>query len=102
MRVLEDCRPDALPLDELIEAGQPMVLRGVARHWGLVQAGLRGAHEAMAYLRGYDNGRPVQYSYGGPEIAGRPFYNDDFTASELRGPARRTGRIAGWDRRPPG
>ncbi|MBC7988989.1 MAG: cupin-like domain-containing protein [Luteimonas sp.] len=89
MRVLEGCRPDTLPLDELLEAGQPVVLRSVARHWGLVQAGLRGSQEAMAYLRGYDSGRPVQYSYGGPEIAGRPFYNDDFT--ELNCEVRRGG-----------
>ncbi len=34
----------------------------------------------MAYLRGFDAGRPVPYSYGAPAIGGRPFYNDDFTA----------------------
>ena len=33
----------------------------------------------MEYLRSFYNGRPVQYSYGEPSIAGRPFYNDDFT-----------------------
>jgi len=79
MRVLEGGRPDALPLAELLETGQPVVLRGMLRDWGLVQAGLHGPREAMDYLRGYYNGRPVQYSYGSPEIAGRPFYNDDFT-----------------------
>jgi hypothetical protein len=79
VRVLEGCRADALPLDELLDAGEPVVLRGVVRDWDLVQAGLRGAQDAMACLRGFYNGRPVQYSYGGPEVAGRPFYNDDFT-----------------------
>lgn len=78
VRVIEGCRLGALPLDELLGAGEPAVLRGVAGQWGLVRTGLRGAREAMAYLRGYYNGRPVQYSYGGPEIAGRPFYTDDF------------------------
>lgn len=74
-----DCAPGALPLEELLAAGEPAVLRGVARDWTLVQAGLRGAGEAMELLRGHGTGRPLQYSHGGPEIAGRPFYNDDFT-----------------------
>ena len=89
IRVQEGCRPDALPIDELVEAGEPVVLKGVASHWGLVQAGKRTAADAMAYLTGYYNGRPVQYSRGGPEIAGRPFYNDDFT--ELNFEVRRSG-----------
>jgi len=79
VRVVEGCRPDALPLDELLAAGQPALLKGLARDWELVRAGLRSAHEAMAYLRTFYNGRPVQYSQGDAEVAGRPFYNDDFT-----------------------
>lgn len=73
-------RDGALPLGELVERGEPMVFRGVARHWELVQAGLRGAGEAMARLRAWDAGHPLQYSHGAPEAAGRPFYNEDFTA----------------------
>jgi len=79
MRTLEGLQPDALPLAALVDAGQPVVLRGIARDWALVQAGLRSPQEALAYLRGFDAGLPVQYSFGGPEIEGRPFYNDDFT-----------------------
>jgi hypothetical protein len=52
----------------------------VARDWGLVQAGLRSMPDAMDYLRSHYNGQPVTYSYGSPEVAGRPFYNHDFTA----------------------
>ena len=79
MRTLEGLQPDALPLAALVSAGEPVVLRGIARDWALVQAGLRSPQEALAYLRGFDAGLPVQYSFGGPEIEGRPFYNDDFT-----------------------
>ncbi|MET4573321.1 hypothetical protein ABIA68_002179 [Stenotrophomonas rhizophila] len=79
MRTLEGLQPDALPLEALVAAGEPVVLRGIARDWALVQAGLRSPQEALAYLRGFDAGLPVQYSFGGPEIEGRPFYNDDFT-----------------------
>lgn len=70
----------ALPIDELLQAGQPVVLRGLASEWDLTQAGHRSAQEAMAYLRHFCNGRPVQYSHGAPEIGGRVFYTDDFTA----------------------
>ena len=79
MRTLEGLQPDALPLEALVAAGEPVVLRGIARDWALVQAGLRSPQDALAYLRGFDAGLPVQYSFGGPEIEGRPFYNDDFT-----------------------
>lgn len=79
MRTLEGLQLDSLPLAALVAAGEPVVLRGIARDWALVQAGLRSPQDALAYLRGFDAGLPVQYSFGGPEIEGRPFYNDDFT-----------------------
>ncbi len=80
MRTLEGLDPTALPLEALVDAGEPVVLRGIARDWELVQAGLRGPHEAMTYLRRFDAGSPVPYSYGDASIEGRPFYNADFTA----------------------
>ncbi|WP_282295770.1 cupin-like domain-containing protein [Stenotrophomonas sp. PS02289] len=79
IRTLEGLDPAALPLQALVAAGEPVVLRGIAREWPLVQAGQRSSEEAMACLRGFDTGAPVTYSYGGPEIEGRPFYTDDFT-----------------------
>ena len=79
IRTLETADADALPLDALLAGGEPVVLRGIARDWGLVQAGSRSTQEAMAYLRGFDAGVPIQYSFGAPEIEGRPFYNEDFT-----------------------
>ncbi|MEA9586639.1 cupin-like domain-containing protein [Xanthomonas sp. WHRI 10064A] len=72
-----DCRPDAALLAQLCAAAQPLVLRGVARDWALVQAAQRGISQAMAQLRGMDTGRALQYSYGAPDIGGRPFYRDD-------------------------
>jgi hypothetical protein len=44
-----------------------------------VRAGRESDQAAMRYLRAFDIGRPVQYSFGGPDVGGRPFYNDDFT-----------------------
>jgi len=79
MQILEDLEPGALPLEALVAAGEPVVLRGIARDWALVQAGLHSTQQAMAYLRGFEAGVPVPYSFGGPEIDGRPFYTADFT-----------------------
>src|SRR5690242_538939 len=86
IRERQDCRPDALPLAELLAGNEPVVLRGLVRDWPLVQAGQIGAREAVAGLLAHYNGKPVQYSRGGAEVAGRPFYNQDFTAlnTELR------------------
>lgn len=80
VREVADCPPGALPWTELQAADEPLLLKGVARHWGLVKAGLRGSDDAMDYLRRHDGGRPVLYSQGGTDIKGRPFYNQDFIA----------------------
>lgn len=77
--VLDMVAADALPVEELLAQGRPVVLKGLVRDWGLVQAGRRSVEAAMAYLRGFDAGMPVQYSFGEPGIGGRPFYSDDFT-----------------------
>ncbi|WP_425612161.1 cupin-like domain-containing protein [Xanthomonas indica] len=89
MRTLEGVQPTALPVQDLVAAGEPVVVRGIARDWGLVQAGLRSTQEALAYLRGFDAGMPIPYSFGEPGIEGRPFYTADFTQLNVevrRGP----------------
>jgi Cupin-like domain len=79
IRVLEGCRAEELPLEVLLHGGEPVVLKGLVGHWALVRAGRGSARQVMDYLRSFYNGRPVRFSYGEPEIDGRPFYNDDFT-----------------------
>ncbi|MBU8976714.1 cupin-like domain-containing protein [Lysobacter sp. MMG2] len=79
IREIDGLRADALPIDELLASGKPAVLRGIARDWGLVKEGAPSMTAAMDYLRRFDNGQPVTYSWGAPEVKGRPFYNDDFT-----------------------
>lgn len=78
-RVIDGCRRDDLPLRELLETGEPAVLKGVVRDWALVQAGLQSDGDAMAYLRSFYNGKTVGTCFGEPEMAGRLFYNADFT-----------------------
>ena len=77
--VLEGCRPDNLPMRELLSRDEPLVLKGLVKDWELVQAGRRSDREAMQYLLSFYNGRPLSASFGAPSIAGRLFYNEDFT-----------------------
>jgi hypothetical protein len=79
VREIEGCRPDRFPLAELLAQAEPAVLKGIVRDWPLVQAGLRSDAEAMASLRAFYNGRTVGTYFGGPEIAGRLFYNEAVT-----------------------
>lgn len=78
-RILADASPDSLPLQELLAGGEPVVLKGLVKDWPFVTAGLRSHHDAMNYLRSFYNGKTVGASKGDPRIAGRLFYNEDFT-----------------------
>jgi len=78
-RILEGIAPAAIPYDELMAAQSPVILKGLARHWPLVQAGLVSAQVAMDYLKGVYEGRPVTVYEGAPDIGGRFFYNEAFT-----------------------
>ena len=76
---LSGCRPDDLPLDNLLAAGEPRVLKGLVADWALTRIGLKSEQEAMAYLLSFYNGKPLSASFGPPAIAGRLFYDEDFT-----------------------
>jgi hypothetical protein len=79
VRVLEGLTADNLSLVELIDEGEPAVLKGVARDWPLVRKGLEGTNAVIDYLARFDAGRPVVGYTGAAEIGGRFFYNDDLT-----------------------
>ncbi len=76
-RELTGLAPGALPFGELLEAGQPAILKGVARDWPLVRAGLESPERAIEYLEGFCATRPATLFVGAPEIQGRFFYNAD-------------------------
>jgi hypothetical protein len=75
-RIITGVAPDALPLDELMEAQQPAIFKGLARDWPLVRAGAASPARAIAYLKPFYNGKPVVGYTGRPEIGGRFFYDD--------------------------
>jgi hypothetical protein len=73
-----------VPLRELLAAGQPAVLRGIARDWTLVRKGLESDEEARRYIASFYNGRPIDFNFGGPEARGRAYYNEDFSALNFK------------------
>ena len=70
--------------DDLLEAGEPVLLKGLVSGWPLVRAGRESASAAMDYLEGFDGGRPVVGYTGDPEIGGRFFYNADLTGLNFK------------------
>jgi hypothetical protein len=80
IREIPVSQPGQLPLGQLLASGQPAVLRGLASDWELVRKGLESDQEARRYIASFYNGRPVDFSYGGPEARSRAYYKDDFSA----------------------
>ena len=79
-KVIDIAASHRIPLDALMEAQEPAILRGVARDWPLVRAGLESPETAVGYLKSFYQGKPVVGFFGKPEIEGRFFYNEEVTA----------------------
>ena len=78
-----DVSADAIPAD-VLRSTQPVLLRGLVRHWPMVQAAQRSDAAFCDYLRGFGADTRVALWRGGPEIGGRFFYNDDFSGFNFR------------------
>jgi len=68
--------PDAIPYDQLMRDQQPVILKGVARQWPLVQKGLQSLDAAMDHIASFYGGRPVVEYRSAPEEGGRYFYTE--------------------------
>lgn len=84
--------PSPAPLEEVLsidrasfdgrirQTGVPVVLRGFAADWPIVQAA-RASDESFArYCLGFGPSRPVPVVLAKPEVGGRFFYDDDLTS----------------------
>ena len=79
VRVLEGVSPDQIPFDELFQANEPVILRGLVSGWGLVKAGKVSPDNAMEVLQNHSSDKPVGVYIAPPETKARFFYNDDCT-----------------------
>lgn len=85
--ILEGIAPDAVPYDEFLAAGQPVIIKGLASQWPLAKA--RTPAAAADCLKSYYQGRPVLAFEARPELKGRFGYTADVTGLDFdagRGP----------------
>jgi len=78
MREILGLTPQAIS-DEILNATQPLLLRGLVADWPMVKAGLASSHDAALYLLRFYRGAPVETRVAAPHTAGRYFYNDDLS-----------------------
>ena len=76
-RVEEVAAGDAPPLSVLTEQASPLILRGIASHWPLLEHASRSPSDAVNYLAGFYNGRPSMVYRASSTIKGRYFYEQD-------------------------
>ena len=84
-RIVEAPGDGQVPLEFLLTADEPVILRGMASRWPLTLAGLEGPQSAVDYLKRFDAGLPVVAYVGAPEIKGRYFYQGDLTRLNFEG-----------------
>jgi hypothetical protein len=77
-QVVNGCDADNIPAD-ILSSPVPIILRGVAKNWGLAKAGLQSETIALDYLRSFSNNSDVTALVGPPEVKGRYYYNADVT-----------------------
>ncbi len=71
-------QPTAAEFDsEVRPRHRPVVVRGAADHWPLVEAGRHSATEAIGYLKSLDAGMPTEVMIAPPGERGRFFYRPD-------------------------
>lgn len=78
VKVIDGCTPDRIP-DEVLSSTEPLILKGLASSWPIVQAGLISDEDAARYLLQFYQGQEVAAFLGKPENNGRIFYNETLT-----------------------
>ncbi|MBB5715205.1 cupin-like domain-containing protein [Sphingomonas aerophila] len=79
VREIDAAEAAALDFSAMIAAGEPVVVRGLARDWPLVAAGREGPQAAAEYLLSFYNGRPGVGYTASPDHGGRYFYDESMT-----------------------
>lgn len=78
VKVIEGCTPDHIP-DAVLSSTEPLILKGLASSWPIVQAGLVSHEEVEKYLLQFYQGQEVLAFLGKPENNGRIFYDETLT-----------------------
>jgi len=78
---------------EIVPAGQPAVLRGIASDWPLVRHSSQSPQSLVDYLIGFDSGELVQTTIVPPEARGRMVYEEGAKALNHRISAERLASV---------
>ncbi|MDE0451874.1 MAG: cupin-like domain-containing protein [Gammaproteobacteria bacterium] len=73
-----DCAEGNVP-EAALDASEPLVLRGLVRHWPAVEQCSQSVDAAARYLSRFWTDSPVTAYAGTTAIDGRFFYNEDFS-----------------------
>lgn len=86
MTAIEEIGPlEAAEFDaEVRPRHRPVVIRGAAAGWPLVEAGRRSADAALGYLKALDSGAPTDVMIAPPGERGRFFYRPDMRGFNFR------------------
>lgn len=64
-------------MSEIVTGYRPVVMRGQMSGWPAVENALQSDEALAAYLARMDNGKPLSFMVGPPEIDGRFFYDEE-------------------------
>ncbi len=64
--------------NEIIPAGRPVLLKGIASDWPVCGAAAVSDQALADYLKQIDNGKNVNVMFGRPDMQGRYFYDANF------------------------
>lgn len=64
---------------ELVDAAEPVILRGLVREWPVVAAARGGTASLVTFLKAFGSGGAARCVVGHPAIGGRFFYARDMT-----------------------
>lgn len=93
--------------EEVVPAAQPVIFRGLAADWPLVEAGKSGSRALGDYIKRFDRGQSLPTMMGPPAIGGRFFYNQDLSGFNFQTAQTRLGAAMDFlaehenDERPP-
>jgi hypothetical protein len=60
--------------DDILSSTEPLILKGLIKHWPLVQQGKKSTVDAVAYLRSFYNQKPVVAMIAEAQEQGRFFF----------------------------
>ncbi|MEP9357701.1 cupin-like domain-containing protein [Sphingomonas sp. KR3-1] len=89
-RVSARAAPPPADLAALVDAGVPVVLKGLLAHWPALAAGRAGAGTLCAYLKGLDRGAAVPVMEAPARTAGKFGYGPDLSEFNF---TRRSARL---------